>query len=101
MLTQGAEYLRGYVWDCIFAGIHFCFSGFFTACGFSIISFIHNSVSIVSTRIPLAWILSNLYSDTLYPMGLGTCTGSVLSCLICVGAYWWMKKSHLIYGQRL
>lgn len=95
VLSQGADYLRGYVWDCIFAGIHFCFSGFFTACGFSIISFIHNSLSIVCARIPLAWLFSTLYPDTLYPMGLSTCTGSVLSCLICVGAYVWMKKKAL------
>ena len=92
VLAQGAEYLRGYVWDCIFAGIHFCFSGFFTACGFSIISFLHNSISIVCARIPLAWLSSTLYPDTLYPMGLSTCMGSVLSCLICVMAYWWIKK---------
>lgn len=92
VLAQGADYLRGYVWDCIFAGIHFCFSGFFTACGFSIVSFIHNSVSIVCARIPLAWLLSNLYPDTLYPMGLSTCTGSVLSCLICILAYRWLNR---------
>ena len=92
VLTQGSAYLRGYVWDCIFAGMHFCFSGFFTACGYAIISFVHNSISIVCARIPLAWLSSNLYPDTLYPMGLSTCTGSVLSCLICVGAYYWIKK---------
>ncbi len=92
VLAQGSDYLRGYVWDCIFAGLHFCFSGFFTACGYSIISFIHNSISIVCARIPLAWLSSMLYPDTLYPMGLSTCMGSVLSCLICIGAYWWMKK---------
>ena len=92
VLAQGADYLRGYVWDCIFAGMHFCFSGFFTACGYSFISFVHNSISIVCARIPLAWLSSRLYPDTLYPMGLSTCAGSVLSCLICVGAYFWMKK---------
>ena len=92
VLAQGSDYLRGYVWDCIFAGMHFCFSGFFTACGYAIISFVHNSISIVCARIPLAWLSSNLYPDTLYPMGLSTCTGSVLSCLICVGAYYWIKK---------
>lgn len=92
VLEQGSNYLRGYVWDCIFAGIHFCFSGFFTACGYSIISFVHNSISIVTTRIPLAWLTSNLYPDTLYPMGLSTCTGSIVSCIICVGAFFWMRK---------
>lgn len=28
----GGQYLRGYIWDCIFAGIHFSFSGYFCAC---------------------------------------------------------------------
>lgn len=93
VLAQGADYLRGYVWDCIFAGMHFCFSGFFTACGYSIISFVHNSISIVCARIPLAWLSSTFYPDTLYPMGLSTCAGSVLSCMICVGAYWWVRKN--------
>lgn len=96
VLAQGADYLRGYVWDCVFAGVHFCFSGFFTACGYSIISFVHNSVSIVCARIPLAWLSSNLYPDTLYPMGLSTCAGSALSCLICIGAYCWMTKKAYI-----
>ena len=88
----GAEYLRGYVWDCIFAGIHFCFSGFFTACGYSIISFAHNFVSIVCARVPLVYLASEMYPDTLYPMGLATCLGSVLSCIVCIIAYQWVKR---------
>lgn len=92
VLAQGSDYLRGYVWDCIFASIHFCFSGFFTACGYSIISFVHNSISIVTARIPLAWLSLHLYPDTLYPMGLSTCTGSIVSCIICVGAFLWMRR---------
>ena len=92
VLAQGSDYLRGYVWDCIFASLHFCFSGFFTACGYALISFLHNSLSIVCARVPLAWLLSMLYPDTLYPMGLSTCTGSFISCLICIGAYWWLKR---------
>ncbi len=92
LLAHGAEYLRGYVWDCIFAGIHFTFSGFFTACGLSVASFLHNSVSAFCVRIPLAWLSSTIYPDTLYPMGLSTLAGSMFSCLICAGAYLWMRK---------
>lgn len=95
VLANGSDYLRGYVWDCALAGMHFCFSGFFTACGYSIISFLHNSVSIVTARIPLAWLASHLYPATLYPMGLSTCAGSVVSCLICLCAYQWVKKKVL------
>lgn len=92
VIDQGCDYLRGYVWDCIFAGIHFCFSGFFTACGYAMISFLHNCISIVCARVPLAWLSSSLFPETLYPMGLSTCIGSLISCLICIGAYWWLKR---------
>ncbi len=96
VLAQGSDYLRGYVWDCIFANMHFCFSGFFTACGYAMVSFLHNGISIVCARVPLAWLSSRLYPDTLFPMGLSTCTGSILSCLICIGIYWWLKRKRRI-----
>lgn len=92
VIQMGTEYLRGYVWDCIFAGIHFCFSGFFVACGFAIISFIHNFLSIIFARIPLVWLASEAYPQTLYPMGLAICAGSVLSCIICIVAYQWLSR---------
>ena len=97
VVSMGGEYLRGYVWDCVFAGLHFCFSGFFTACGYSIISFAHNFLSIICARIPLVYLASEAYPDTLYPMGLATCLGSVLSVVICIVVYVWMVK-HRKFG---
>ena len=94
VLAQGADYLRGYVWDCVFAGVHFCFSGFFTACGYSLVSFAHNMISISLARIPLAYLSSVYYPTTLFPMGISTCMGSLLSCLICIAAYRWMARHH-------
>ena len=87
VIRSGTQYLRGYVFDTIFAGIHFSFSGYFCALGLSGISFIHNILSIVLLRIPGVYILSSLYSDNLFPVGLATVSGSVLSSLICVAAY--------------
>jgi len=100
VVTLGSEYLRSYVVDCFFAGIHFCFSGFFTAMGYSVISFLHNIFSMMAFRIPLSYILSKNYPDTLYPMGFASPTGSLVSALICIAVYWWMsgngklKKPH-------
>lgn len=87
VICLGSQYLRGYVWDCIFAGIHFCFSGYFCACERSGISFLHNSLSIVLVRIPVAYWASEMFTDTLFPMGLAAPAGSALSVLICVIAY--------------
>ena len=80
----GEQYLRGYVWDCMFAGIHFSFSGYFCACGKSMLSFIHNVLAILLVRVPGVYLTSMLFPETLFPMGLATAAGSLLSAIICI-----------------
>ena len=92
VVEKGAVYLQGYVYDCLFAGIHFCFTGFFAACGYSIISFGYNFLSVILVRIPFAYFASEMYPDTLYPMGVTTCFGSIFSVVICVFVYRWMVR---------
>ena len=92
VVTLGTQYLKSYVIDCVLAAIHFCFSGYFTAMGKSIISFIHNSLSIVLIRIPGAWLASKLWPETLFPMGCAAPLGSLFSAIICVAAFIWLTK---------
>lgn len=92
VIMLGGQYLRGYIWDALFAGIHFCFSGYFCACGRSDISFIHNISAIALVRIPGVYLTSKLFPDTLFPMGLATAAGSLLSVIICVIAFALLKK---------
>ena len=92
VVSKGAAYLQGYIYDCLFAGIHFCFSGLFMACGYSIISFAHNFLSVALVRIPLAYLASEMYPDTLYPMGFTTWLGSLFSVIICLVVYRWMVR---------
>ena len=92
VVAQGADYLRSYAWDCALAGVHFCFSGYFTACGYSIISFCHNVASILTARVPLSYLFSMKYASTLYPMGWAAPIGSGVSVAICLAAYWWLRR---------
>lgn len=92
VVLMGGEYMRGYVWDSILAGIHFCFSGYFCAYGLSGISFVHNSISILCARIPLSYLASKYFVDTLFPMGLASTVGSGVSAVICVGVFIWMNR---------
>lgn len=92
VIVAGGAYLQGYIFDCIFAGIHFCFSGYFCACGRSEISFLHNVVSIVTARIPLVYLTSIWYPDTLFPMGLATVAGSIVSVAICAAAFLYLRS---------
>lgn len=87
VMLAGGQYLRGYIWDCIFAGIHFSFSGYFCACEKSILSFLHNILAISLVRIPGVYLTSKWFPTTLFPMGLATAAGSLLSVLICVVAF--------------
>lgn len=87
VILLGGQYMRSYVWDCIFAGVHFCFSGYFCACGLSNISFLHNVISIVFARIPIAYFASRHFTKSLFPMGTAAPIGSVLSVIVCVTAF--------------
>lgn len=87
VIRLGGGYLRGYAWDCLFAGIHFAFSGYFCACGKSGISFMHNIIAILLVRVPGSYLMSSMFPETLYPMGLTTAAGSLLSALICAAAF--------------
>lgn len=87
VVRLGSQYFKGYIFDCIFAGIHFSFSGYFCACGRSEISFLHNVVAVFLVRVPGVYLMSKMFADTLFPMGLATATGSLLSVIICIIAF--------------
>lgn len=87
VLAAGCAYMRSYSWDCIFAGIHFCFSGYFCGDQKSGISFAHNLASILLVRIPGAYLASVYFPDDLYPMGWAAPLGSLLSVAICAACY--------------
>jgi len=95
VVTLGAQYLRSYSLDCAFAGIQFCFSGFFNAYNRSFFSFIHNVISVLCVRIPATWLAGRYFPQTLYPMGLAAPMGALLSSLICLYLY----KTHKPYWE--
>ena len=92
VIKMGSQYIRSYIWDCMIAGIHFSFSGYFCAYGKSGISFLHNVLSIVLIRIPGAFLASKYFANTLYPMGFAAPCGSLLSVIICISALYYFKN---------
>lgn len=92
VILLGSQYLRGYVLDAVLAGVHFCFSGYFCAYGLANISFLHNVISIFLMRIPLSYVASVYYPDTLFPMGLATTVGSFVSVVICICVFIWLQR---------
>ena len=92
VVRLGGTYLRGYIWDCALAGVHFCFSGYFNALGRSEFSFLHNFLSMLCVRIPFAYFASIGFPDTLFPMGMASTAGSTLSILICAAVFLSLRR---------
>lgn len=95
VIHYGRQYLKAYVFDCVFAAISFSFSGYFVAYGYSMISFIHNIISIVLIRVPGAYLASIIYPENLFYMGLTPALGSLLSAIICISIYLCLKKKKI------
>ena len=94
VVLAGASYIRGYIFDCLFAGIQFSFSGYFCAYGKSGLSFLHNSLSILLVRVPGAYLASRFFPQTLLPIGISLRRRAArcFSSVVCVIAYCWLKR---------
>ena len=101
VVLAGASYIKGYIFDCLFAGIQFSFSGYFCAYGKSGLSFLHNTLSILLVRVPGAYLATKLFPQTLLPMGLASAGGSLFSSIVCVIAYLWLKRQLAKKGEVL
>lgn len=93
VIGLGAEYFKAYVFDCLIAGVHFCFSGYFCAQGISYLSFVHNALSIVLFRVPGTWLAAKYFPETLYPMGLAAPAGSLFSVVFCLVVFFVMRNA--------
>ena len=83
VVFMGSQYIKTYVLDCIFSGIHFCFNGYFCAYGKSYYSFVPNVISVFLLRVPGAYLATVLFPDTLAPMGLASPMGSLFAAVVC------------------
>ena len=100
VVLAGAAYIRSYIFDCLFAGIQFSFSGYFCAWGRSGLSFLHNTLSILLVRVPGAWLACRFFPQTLVPMGLAPACGSLFSSIVCILLYRWMKRQNKPRGDK-
>ena len=88
----GGQYLRSYAWDCVFAGVHFCLSGYFYAYGLSIVSFIHNSISIVCAEFHCLIMRQRIFRIHYFRWGVRHRQDRWCLIIICVGVFVWMNK---------
>ena len=84
VVLAASQYLRAYILDCILVSFVFCFNGYFSGLGKSVIAFGHSMAATFGVRIPVTYFMSRVATDSLCPMGLAAPAASLLSILICI-----------------
>jgi putative MATE family efflux protein len=91
VIASAGEYLKTYSIDCILVAFTFCLNGYLCGTEHSMVTFIHNVLSIFLVRIPAAYYFSIKFPESLLPMGLASPLGSVASLLILAGYFLWRR----------
>lgn len=92
VIAQSADYLRGYVADCILTCALFSSAGYFNGCGKSIPVMIQGISSAFCIRIPLAIFLSRLPNASLMLVGLATPITTVYGIIFFVICFAWARR---------
>lgn len=92
VISGTGEYLKSYSIDIFLAGLVFCFNGFLCGEGKSLIVSIHTILTTLTFRVPVAYVLSAAYPDTLFPMGLASPLASFMSLVILALYYQFIYK---------
>lgn len=87
VIKVASTYLRSYSIDCILVGFTFCMNRYLCGINKSIVTFIHNAISIFLVRIMDAYLFSKYFKDTMFPMGLASPLGSMLSIIILIAYF--------------
>ncbi len=81
VISQSANYMRGFSFDCILTCIVFSTTGYFNGCGNSLPVMIQGITSAFCVRIPAALLLSSLPNSSLFSIGLATPVTSLYGIL--------------------
>ncbi len=96
VISQSADYLRGFSIDCILTCIMFSSIGYFNGCGKSIPVMIQGITSAFCVRIPVSVFMAGLPHTSLAYVGLATpisTTYGIIFFLICFGIERKKRKS--------
>jgi len=92
VIAAGAEYLKAYAIDCLFVSFLFCFIGYFNGCGNTRFVMLQGIIGAFGVRIPVSYVMSRLYPDSLFLIGLATPSSTVVQIALCFGFLWLVRQ---------
>ncbi len=92
VIIVAGQYLKSFSIDCIMVSFIFCFNGYFSGNGKSVLSLIHSLIATFGFRIPLTYLISKMADITLYELGWAAPLSSLVSLLICFGYFYYQNR---------
>ncbi|MEA4919601.1 MAG: MATE family efflux transporter [Clostridiaceae bacterium] len=97
VIQAASLYLRSFSIDCLIVCFVFNFNSYFSGCGKSMITMLHNFITTFLVRVPLSYLLKGIKVNTLFYMGLAAPAASAVSVAICLAYFWYLKKNSADY----
>lgn len=87
-VVAGAHsYLKAYAIDCVLTPFLFCFIGYFNGREKTMFVMLQGLVGAFLVRIPFVWFASRMPGATLFTIGLGTPSSTILQIILCFIVY--------------
>lgn len=84
VVAMASTYLLSYVFDVIAVSFVFCMNGYFNSLGKSWFSLVHSLVTTFGVRVPAAYLLCQITSNSLYLIGWAAPISTIISLVMCL-----------------
>lgn len=87
-LIPGAwEYLKAFAIDTLLVSFLFCYIGYFNGYGKTTFVMLQGIIGAFGVRIPVAFVMSQIFGDNLFFVGLATPASTVVQIIMCFAVY--------------
>lgn len=86
------DYMKAYSIDCLLTSFMFCFTGYFNGYGKTTFVMIQGILGAFCVRIPLSYLMSQLFPKSLFFIGLATPASTLLQVVLCFLYFHHLKK---------
>ena len=87
MIAAALEFLKFNIYDYLIVHFMFCCNGFINATGHTLYTAVNNILCSVIIRVPVAYLLSNVFEMGLAGVGCGTPVSTVFGIIIAYSFY--------------
>ena len=99
IIAAGADYLKAYGIDCLLTPFLFCFIGFYSGYGKTVLVMVQGIIGAFCVRIPVAYFMSRRTGASLFHIGLATPCSTAVQITICLVALAVLRRS-LAEGEK-